>query len=50
MDKPLALFPKLMSSDPFNGALRLSTAFSAAYVFLFLAWLEFITELKGHPP
>lgn len=50
MNKPPPLFLKLVSFDPFSGALRLATTFSVAYVFLFLAWFEFITVFKGHPP
>lgn len=50
MNKPPPLFLKLVSFDLFNGAPRLATTFSVAYVFLFLAWFEFITVFKGHPP
>lgn len=50
MKKPPPLLLKSVSSDPFNGALRSSTTVLVASVFLFLAWFEFITVLKGHPP
>lgn len=49
MNKPPPLFLNLVSFDPFNGALRLATIFSVAYVFLLLAWFEFVTMFKGHP-
>lgn len=50
MNKSPPLFLKLVSFDPFNRALRLAATFSVAYFFLFLAWFEFVTVFKGHPP